>query len=134
MRDVIERVLEKKNEAEAMAADAYLEIVPDANDMFIDQTDKKREPTPSPRKIDQKVGKKKPSAPRKIDRKDKKKEPPPSRKSQLNIDDSVWKDERTHYEKSSSRVGPEFQVSTLPSAGAYASTNKHPDALCGGAM
>ena len=91
VRDVIERVLEKKSVAEAKAADAYVDLVPDASDMFMDQKDKKREPSPS-------------------------------HSNRQDINHFDWKDERTHFEKSSSRVGPEFQVDVLPAAGSYTST------------
>ena len=43
VRDVVERILEKKSVAEAKAADAYVNLVPDASDIFVDQQDKKGE-------------------------------------------------------------------------------------------
>lgn len=89
VRDVIERVLEKKNTAEAMAADAYLEIVPDASDMFTDKEEKSEPSCPS--------------------------------RQRHNNNHFSWKDERTHFEKSSSRVGPDFQVDVLPAAGSHTS-------------
>eukprot|EP00571_Detonula_confervacea_P010382 CAMPEP_0172302104 /NCGR_PEP_ID=MMETSP1058-20130122/3859_1 /TAXON_ID=83371 /ORGANISM="Detonula confervacea, Strain CCMP 353" /LENGTH=552 /DNA_ID=CAMNT_0013012461 /DNA_START=38 /DNA_END=1696 /DNA_ORIENTATION=- len=104
VRDVIERVLEKKNEVEAMAADSYIEIIPDANYTFIRE------------------------------QKDKKSEPSPSLQIRQNINHFAWKDERTHYEKSSSRVGPMFQVDVLPAAGSYTATNNNTDVDDGGAM
>ena len=93
VRDVIERVLEKNNETEAMAADAYTELV---------------------------GGKSLP--------------PSPSRKTLEKIDLCAWKDERTHFSKSSSRVGPEFQVGTLPKAGSCTNSTNHTDAEDGGAL
>jgi hypothetical protein len=91
--DVIERVLEKNNETEAIAADAYTELV---------------------------GSKSLPSS--------------PSRKTREKIDLCAWKDERIHYNKSSSRVGPEFQVSTLPKAGSGRNPTNHTDAQDGGAL
>ena len=91
--DLIERVLEKNNETEAMAADAYMELV---------------------------GSKSLPSS--------------PSRKTREKIDLCAWKDERTHYNNSSSRVGPEFQVSTLPKAGSCSNPTNHTDAEDGGAL
>ncbi|KAL7535320.1 hypothetical protein ACHAXR_010414, partial [Thalassiosira sp. AJA248-18] len=97
VRDVIERVLEKKNEVEAKAAHAYLELVPDASGMFTDQKGRKTEPSPP-------------------------------RNTRKNDNHFSWKDvERTHYEKTSSRVGTEFQVSVLPAAGSHTSTNADDD-------
>jgi hypothetical protein len=93
VRDVIERVLEKNNETEAMAADAYTELV---------------------------GSKSVPSS--------------PSSKTREKIDLCAWKDERTHYKKSSSRVGPEFQADTLPKAGSCTNPTKHTDAEDGGAL
>ena len=91
VRDVIERVLEKKSVAEAKAADAFVELVPEASEMFTDKKEKKYELSPHP-------------------------------DNQKKINHFAWKDERTHYEKSSSRVGPEFQVAILPAAGSYTYT------------
>ncbi|KAL7545608.1 hypothetical protein ACHAWF_008952 [Thalassiosira exigua] len=45
------------------------------------------------------------------------------KKDKGDIDHNAWKDERTHFEKSSSRVGPDFQVSMLPVAGSHSSSN-----------
>ncbi|KAL3786167.1 hypothetical protein ACHAW5_008784 [Stephanodiscus triporus] len=82
--DVVKRVLEKNNAAEAAAAEAYTELVPDVA-MFTEQKDKKEQ-------------------------KDK-------------HSGQLWKDERTHFNKSSSRVGPEYQVLALPTVGSYTSSS-----------
>ena len=94
VRDVIERILEKNNEAEAIAADAYTELVPYVTDLFAEQKEK-------------------------IDPKGSRSVVPysPSTHTRQKIDLCEWKHERTHYNKSSSRVGPEFQVDSLPKAG-----------------
>lgn len=68
-------------------------------------------------------------------KKEKKSEPPPSQPIRHTVNHFSWKDERTHYEKSASRVGPEFQVDVLPAAGSYAATNNNKiDVHDGGAM
>ena len=98
VRDVIERVLEKKNEAEAQAADAFLNLVPDAMDTFAEQGDKKdkRKPAATIKNVKNKE-----------------------------VNNLSWKDDRTHYEKASSRVGPEFQVDELPVAGSYSTSDTY---------
>jgi len=93
VRDVIERVLEKKSVAEAKAADAFVDEVPDAADIFI-----------------------------KKDRKGGKKDPSPSSSPQGTNTLTLWKDNWTHFEKASSRIGSAFQVDALPTAGSYIST------------
>lgn len=103
VRDLLERVFEKKNDAESKAADAYLKIVPDAFDMFTEKKDKTSETPPSP-----------------------------SRSRQSICAHSAWKDERIHFEKASSRVGPEFQVDVLPAAGSYYTSTKTSDVFDGG--
>lgn len=110
VRDVIERILEKNNEAEAIAADAYTELVPYVADIFGEQKDKK-------------------------DPKDSKRVPySPSSQTRQNNDLCAWKHERTHYNNSSSRVGPEFQVDSLPEAGSYTNPTSNADAEDGGAL
>lgn len=110
VRDVIERILEKNNEAEAIAADAYTELVPYVADIFGEQKDKK-------------------------DPKDSKSLPySPSSQTRQKIDLCAWKHERTHYNKSSSRVGPEFQVDSLPKAGSCTNPTSNADAEDGGAL
>ncbi|KAL7533674.1 hypothetical protein ACHAWF_004592 [Thalassiosira exigua] len=104
VRDVIERILQKKNDVDARAADAFVELVPNAYSMFSEQKDKKGGPSPD-KKCGSSNGKKSKS---------------PSKEKSLDIS-SAWKDERTHFEKTSSRVGPEFQVDLLPAAGSYTS-------------
>lgn len=169
IRDVIERVLEKKNEVETKAADKLLEIVPDAHDIFAEQKEKKIEAskekkTEAPKQKNTEASKEEKianlltkteasqekktevSSPsrssiavtqeEKTDDEKSDKKPQmmtsPSRTTRQNINNDndddhrqhfAWKDERTHYEKSTSRVGSEFQVSVLPAAGSYTSTN-----------
>ncbi len=110
VRDVIERILEKNNEAEAIAADAYTELVPHVADLFTEQKDKKG----------MKGSRSEPSS--------------PSSQTRQKIDLCSWKDERTHYKKSSSRIGSEFQVDTLPEAGSCTNPTNHTDADDGGAL
>lgn len=111
VRDVIERILEKNNEAEAIAADAYTELVPHhAAELFTERKDKK-EPRGSN------------SVPSS-----------PSSQTRQKNDLCSWKDERTHYNKTSSRVGSEFQVATLPEAGSCTNPTNHTDAEDGGAL
>ena len=108
VRDVIERILEKKGAAEAKAADAYLELATDASDIFAGhQKDKKGVPSPS-------------SSIKLL--------------TESKTNDLAWKDERTHFEKSSSRVGPEFQVDVLPDAGSHASSTTSTGGHDGGAL
>ena len=109
VRDVIERVLEKNNEAEAIAADAYTELVPHVADLFTEQEDKKE-----PR--------------------DSKSVPSSSSQTRQKNDLSSWKDERTHYNKSSSRIGSEFQVARPPKAGSCPNPTNHTIAEDGGAL
>lgn len=78
-----------------MAADSYLELIPNGADMFL--TDQK----------DKTGGSESPSSPSR------------GTPRQVHINHFAWKDERTHYEKASSRVGPEYQVDILPVAGSY---------------
>ena len=46
-------------------------------------------------------------------------QPPSPRLTRQRFSDIAWKENRTHYEKSSSRVGVEYQVDVLPVAGSY---------------
>ena len=143
LRDVIQRVLEKKSEAEEKAATAYLELVPDAPDLFVDKDKMPKAETPK------EEGKKiEPTSPQK----ERVKTPPPeeedqntetdasspsknTRKSINSISHSAWKYETTHFEKSCSRVGPEYHVSVLPVAGSYtSSTTPNTDSYDGGAL
>ena len=91
VRDVIERVLEKKGAAEAKAADAFVVLVPNATELF-HKKDEKRDQAPTH------------SVP------------------QVLAALSTWKEDRTHFEKASSRIGSEFQVDALPAAGSYTPT------------
>ncbi|KAL9189308.1 hypothetical protein ACHAXT_011798 [Thalassiosira profunda] len=109
VRDVIERVLERKTDAEATAADAFLELVPNAFEVFVES---KKDKAPSKR-----VAEEEPSSPSRDTR---------------SADMYAWKEERTHYEKASSRVGSEYQVDVLPLAGSHTSAKS--DAFDGGAL
>lgn len=97
VRDVIERILEKQNEEETKAADAFLKLLPpEGVDMFKEQKEKKSEKSEQP--------------------------PSPSRQTRHSNHFS-WKDvERVHFDKTSSRVGSEYQVDVLPNAGSYTTT------------
>jgi hypothetical protein len=110
VRDVIERVLEKNNEVEAVAAEAFTELVPHVADLFGAKKDEKE--------MEGSAGS--PSA--------------PSSQIRQKNDLCAWKDERIHYNKSSSRVGTEFQVDTYPKAGSYAYSENHTDAEDRGAL
>ncbi len=107
VRDVIERVLERNNEAEAVAAEAFTELVPHVADLFGAKKDEKD--------MEGSIGFL-------------------SSLSRQKHDLCAWKDERIHYNKSSSRVGSEFQVDTYPKAGSYAYSENHTDAEDGGAL
>ncbi len=90
IRDVIERVLEKRNEAEAKAAEAFLSAVPDyVAEQFLPQPKQEKALVARPRR---------------------------TRQRSADVD---WKHERTHYPKATSRVGQEYQVDVLPDAGSY---------------
>lgn len=91
VRDVIERVLDSKEEAEAKAAEAYVQLVPDIREQL--QSKKKDLSAASDSVITQS-----------------------EHQEHVNLD---WKHERTHYPKATSRVGEEFQVSELPKAGSH---------------
>ncbi len=107
VRDVIERVLERNNEAEAIAAKAFTELVPHVADLF------------GRKKDENEIEGSKSS---------------PSSQPRQKNDLCAWKDERTHFNKSSSRIGSEFQVDTLPEAGSYTYSANHTDAEDGGAL
>ena len=106
VRDVLARVLERSNEVETTAADAYTELVPNVADIFTEKD--------------------------KSEQKDKKSSTSSSREIRQKVD--LWKDERTHYDKTASRVGPEFHVDTLPKAGSYTTATTHTDAEDGGSL
>lgn len=107
VHDVLKRVLERNNEVETIAANAFTELVPDAADL----------------------------APENVinEQKDRNSLPgSPSRDIRHKLDH--WKDARTHYNKTESRIGPEFNVDTLPKAGSYTTTTAHIDTMDGGAL
>ena len=59
----------------------------------------------------------------------------PSRSSSRNMTTHfAWKDERTHYEKASSRIGNEYQVHVLPSAGSHMTSTTDTDGHDGGPL
>lgn len=59
----------------------------------------------------------------------------PSRHTRHHMQHFAWKDDaRVHFEKASSQVGSEFQVSVLPAAGSYTSTINHEDSADGGPL
>jgi hypothetical protein len=104
VRDVIERILERKTEEEAAAADAYTLLVPDVSDLFVEQKKEKKKLAEAPVS--------------------------PSSQTRHRVDLSTWKDDRVHYSIASSRIGSEFQVDTLPTAGSYSPTEaENGDAL-----
>ena len=90
VREVIERVLEKRNEIEAKAADAYVVLVQDKSDESTVQTC-----------ITQK------------------------RRTRPQCLDVEWKNKRKHFMKSSSRIGPDYQVAAIPAAGSFISSTSN---------
>jgi len=126
IKDVLQRVLEKKNEAESMAADAFLELIPDGADIFLSNQkrdkgsgDPSLSPTPDKRYTDAYN----PHSPDRLT---------PRQHHSIHFG---WKDEgRMHYEKTESKVGPEYQVDILPTAGSYATTDNTTDVNDGGAL
>lgn len=104
VRDVIERILERKTVEEAAAADAFTLLVPDVSDLFIEQSKNKMKLAEAPVS--------------------------PSSHTRQRVDLCTWKDDRVHYSIASSRIGSEFQVDTLPKAGSYSPTEaENGDAL-----
>ena len=110
IKDVLVHILEKKNEVETKAADAYIELFPDGADMLKDKDKSASSPPPSspPQRS---TGE--PSAPFRTS----------PRHEAVHF---AWKDERTHYEKLTSRIGSEFQVDFLPAAGSYTDSSEYP--------
>jgi len=53
--------------------------------------------------------------------------PTAQRMTRQRFSDIAWKENRTHYEKSSSRVGSEYQVDVLPVVGSYRSVDMNKD-------
>ena len=49
---------------------------------------------------------------------------PNTRMTRQRFSDIAWKENRTHYEKSSSRVGNEYQVDVLPKVGSHTDTEE----------
>lgn len=114
VRDVIERVLERRNDVETEAANAYMELFPDGADIFAEQKEKKKDKEDAP------------SSPSRASR---------VQQQQNHASHFAWKDEqRTHYEKTASRVGSEFQVGFLPAAGSYTSAKDAEVVQDGGAL
>lgn len=104
VRDVIERILERKTVEEAAAADAFTLLVPDVSDLFIEQSKNKMKLAEAPVS--------------------------PSSHTRQRVDLCTWKDDRVHYSIASSRIGSEFQVDTLPKAGSNSPTEaENGDAL-----
>lgn len=104
VRDVIERILERKTVEEAAAADAFTLLVPDVSDLFIEQRKDKMKLAEAPVS--------------------------PSSHTRQRVDLCTWKDDRVHYSIASSRIGSEFQVDTLPTAGSCSPTEaENGDAL-----
>lgn len=115
IKDLIDRVLEKRNDIEAKIADSFLEI----SDIQAGQKDAASIPTRSRRESEADIVA--PIVPA-----------PPQERPSLNsaMIDLSWKDGGTVYPKSSSRIGEQYQVSNIPAAGAVNATDeadKNPD-------
>jgi len=104
IRHVITRILRKENDIETKAADAYLNEVSDALDFFAEEDDNDSVVDDDGDDGNGIVSSSPPHSPR---------------MTRQRFTDIAWKENRTHYEKSSSRVGVEYQVDVLPVAGSY---------------
>ena len=119
IRHVIEHILQKENDVDEKAANAYCEEVSDAMEIFGDYSNNNHDDDGSD--IISKDGDN--SDEEEGDEDDDSSslppQPPSPRLTRQRFSDIAWKENRTHYEKSSSRVGVEYQVDVLPVAGSY---------------
>ncbi len=121
IRHVIEHILQKENEVDEKAANAYCEEVSDAMELFGDYSNNNDDDDDDGSDSISKDGDN--SDDEKGDDDDDSSslppQPPSPRLTRQRFSDIAWKENRTHYEKSSSRVGVEYQVDVLPVAGSY---------------
>ncbi|KAK1732349.1 hypothetical protein QTG54_016979 [Skeletonema marinoi] len=100
MKHVIGQILKKENEAETKAAEAYETVVSDAMELFGASTSDDEEDDGVNNHYEVPMS-------------------PTARMTRQRFSDIAWKENRTHYEKSSSRVGVEYQVDVLPVVGSH---------------
>jgi hypothetical protein len=120
IRHVIEHILQKENEVDEKAANAYCEEVSDAIELFGDYSNNNDDDDGSD--TISKDGDNSDDDEEGDDDDDSSSlppQPPSPRLTRQRFSDIAWKENRTHYEKSSSRVGVEYQVDVLPVAGSY---------------
>mmetsp|Transcript_32399 Transcript_32399/g.48312 ORF Transcript_32399/g.48312 Transcript_32399/m.48312 type:complete len:614 (-) Transcript_32399:34-1875(-) len=102
MKHVIGQILKKENEVESKAAEAYEAVVSDAMELFGASTSDDEDEDGANNHHNNEV----PMS-------------PTARMTRQRFSDIAWKENRTHYEKSSSRVGVEYQVDVLPVVGSH---------------
>ena len=100
MKHVIGQILKKENEVETKAAEAYETVVSDAMELFGASTSDDEEDDGVNNHYEVPMS-------------------PTARMTRQRFSDIAWKENRTHYEKSSSRVGVEYQVDVLPAVGSH---------------
>ena len=119
IRHVIEHILEKENEVDEKAANAYCEEVSDAMEIFGDYSNNNHDDDGSDSISKDGDNSDEEEGDEDDDSSSLPPQPPSPRLTRQRFSDIAWKENRTHYEKSSSRVGVEYQVDVLPVAGSY---------------
>ena len=112
MRQVITHVLKKDTGAERKAAEAYVKVITNARELF-GGSSSSTSSTNSNNNDEEEDNVENNVA-----------MSPTTRMTRQRFSDIAWKENRTHYEKSASRVGREYQVDVLPAVGSHVVPNE----------
>lgn len=113
MRQVIGQILKKESDVETKAAKAYEAVIADAMELFGEST------TTDNHGEEEEEGSDEGSVNPTTSNHNEAPMSPTARMTRQRFSDIAWKENRTHYEKSSSRVGVEYQVDVLPVVGSH---------------
>mmetsp|Transcript_21193 Transcript_21193/g.33296 ORF Transcript_21193/g.33296 Transcript_21193/m.33296 type:complete len:669 (-) Transcript_21193:52-2058(-) len=117
MRQVIEQILKKETAVETKAAEAYEAVILNAVELFGESTTNNTDDTNNEKEEEGSIEGN--ANPTNNNNNNEVPMSPTTRMTRQRFSDIAWKENRTHYEKSSSRVGLQYQVDVLPVVGSH---------------